>query len=205
MALDDVFKVTDYQRLPSGEEVLNVYFYQRLDPAGDAADLLAVFVSDLAADVKAVQSNELVHRLYRVENLGDLADFDEYSLAGDVGGQGAGVRNEWDAWAYTLRPSTRAVRPGSKRIAGVPEGDGAYTNGVVVNAAMLILLQALRVQLSALLVGTLAQYQPVIVKRVLDGTTYRLPETTLELVAVPVSQALFNTKISHQVSRGNNR
>lgn len=205
MALSDVFKCTDYQRLPSGEQILNTYFYQRLDPAGDAPDLLAAFVSDVGDAVKAVQSVALVHYLWRVESLGDLADFDEFSVAGDIGDFSPGVRNEWDAYAFTLRPSTRAVRPGSKRIGGVPEADTNYTNGVITGADHLILLQALRVQLGALLEGALSQYQPVIVKRVLDGGSYRLPETDLELVSVPVAQVLFNTKISHQVSRGNNR
>lgn len=205
MALADVFKLVDYQRLPSGEQILNTYFFERDDPAGNSTDLLATFNTDMLPVIEGIQSSALVHYLTRCENLGDLGDFAEQAFSGEVGSLVAPVRNEWDAYAYTLRPSTRDVRPGSKRIGGVPEADAAYTNGVVTDASTLILMQALRTQLGASLVGTDANYNPVIVKRVLDGGSYRLPETDGELLAIPVAQVLVNTKISHQVSRGNNR
>jgi hypothetical protein len=205
MALNDIFRCTDYQRLPSGEQIQNVYFYERVGAVGTASDLLAWFASEFADVVKDVQSNELVHTLYKVENLGDVADFDEFSEAGDVGAAAFPVRNEWDAYAFTLRPSTRAVRPGSKRIGGVFESDAKYTNGVVTAADLLTALHALRLKMAAIADAALDTYTPVIIKRVLDGTTYRLPETDLELVSVPVATVLLNTKITHQVSRGNSR
>lgn len=205
MALADVFQVVDYQRFPSGEPCQNVYFYQRLDPAGDASDLLAAFEAEVKTDLKACQSGDLVHYLLRVINLGNVADFDEFSTAGDVGGIGQPIRNTFDAVNMTLRPSARTVRPGSKRFAGIPEDDASYTNGVIVGAAHLTRWQTLRVALGALLVGSLAQYQPVIIKRIPSGGSYRLPETDLELVAVPVAQVLFNPRITHQISRGNQR
>ena len=205
MPLNDIYKITDYQRLPSGEPVENVYFYQRLGAAGTAGDLEAVFVSTFLPTILGIQSQALVHNLIRFDNLGDPADFEEHSAGGIIGTLTAAIRNEWDCWRFTLRPSSKTVRPGSKRIAGVAESDSAYTNGVVGDAGILTLLQTARVQMSALLEGALETYQPVIIKRVLDGTTYRLPETNGELVAVPVSVALLNPKIGHQVSRGNAR
>lgn len=205
MALNDVFQLTDLQRLPSGETILNTYFYERIDPAGSAQDLVGAWIADTRPAILGVQSSALVHYLTRAISLGDVADFYELGEAGIVGLRSGPVRNEWDCFAYTLRPSTRAVRPGSKRIGGVPEGDAEYTNGVVTDSSMLILLQACRTALAAGPTGVDSDYQPVIVKRVLDGGSYRLPETDGELVAVPVSTVLLNTKISHQVSRGNQR
>lgn len=205
MALSDIYKCTDYQRLPSGEQILNVYFYERVGVTGDASDLIATFVSDMLSAVKGVQSSALVHYLARVENLGDVGDFDEFTAAGDVGDLTAPLRNEWDAYAFTLRPSTRDVRPGSKRIGGVAENDAGYTNGVVTDAAILTLLQTVRTQLGAILSGTLDTYIPVIIKRVLVAGNYRLPVNDAELMSIPVSQVLLNPKITHQTSRGNSR
>lgn len=205
MPLSDILQLTDYQRLPSGEPIQNDYFYEMSDSAGNAEDLLAIWITDFLPSIRGIQSSALVHSLIRVINLGDVADFFEDATAGVVGTRPGPVRNEWDAFAFTLRPATRAVRPGSKRIGGVPEGDAEYTNGVVTDTAMLILLQAARTQFDDVLVGDDASYTPVIIKRVLDGTTYRLPETDGELLAVPVAVALLNTKITHQVSRGNAR
>lgn len=205
MALADVFQVIDFQRFPSGEPMQNVYFYLRLDPLGDASDLLAAWDSDVKSVIKAAQSADLVHYLLRVTSLGDFGDFDEFSTAGDVGDIGQPIRTTWDAVNFTLRPSTREVRPGSKRIGGIPEDDASYTNNVITGSAHLIRWQAVRVELGALVVGSLSQYQPVIVKRVLDGGNYRLPETDAELLAVPVSQVLLNTTLTHQISRGNAR
>lgn len=205
MALVDIFQLTDFQRLPSGEVIQNVYFYRRVGATGSAQDLVGAFIADLRPEILAVQSQDLVHYLTRAISLGSFADFYEISEAGVVGTQGSGIRNEWDAYAFTLRPETRDVRPGSKRIGGVNEADGNYTNGVVTNAAMLIALQALRTALGTALSGVDDDYVPVVVKRVPDGGGYRLPETNAELVVVDVSNVLFNTKISHQVSRGNAR
>lgn len=205
MALSDVFKVTDKQRLPSGEPLENVYFYEQIGAAGNASDLLAAFVGDVLPLLKGVQSNQLVHNLIKVENIGDVGDFDEYGAAGQIGAVGLAIRNEWDCYPFTLRPSSRAVRPGSKRIGGVYESDASYTAGVVVDATLLTALHALRAQMGAILEGALESYQPIILKRVLDGGTYRLPITDGETVAVAVSTVLLNTKIGHQVSRGNAR
>lgn len=205
MALADIYQLFDLQRLPSGETMENVYFYERVDPAGDAQDLVGAFIADVRPSILGIQSAGLVHYLTRAISLGDVADFYELGEAGIVGARAGAVRNEWDCFAYTLRPSSRAVRPGSKRIGGVPEGDAEYTNGVVTDTSMLILLQAARAAMGVVISGDTSDYQPVIVKRVFDDPSYRLPETDGELVAVPVSTVLLNTKISHQISRGNQR
>jgi hypothetical protein len=205
MALADIYQLTDFQRLPSGEEVQNVYFYQRGSSAGTAADLEQEWESTVRAAVLGVQSNVFVHFLTRVVSLGNVADFNENSDAGIVGLREAGVRNEWDAFSYTLRPETRAVRPGHKRIGGVPEGDSLYTNGVVTDSSMLILMHAVRTAFATVLSSDDDEYTPVIVKRQLVGGNYRLPITDEELVAVPIVIALLNNKITHQTSRGNSR
>jgi hypothetical protein len=205
MPLADIFQVIDLQRLPSGEGIENVYFFQRQGVAGNALDMAEAFDTVLRPSILATQSSALVHYLTRVTNLGDVADFTERSSAGVVGGRAGAVRNEWDCWAYTLRPSSRAVRPGHKRIGGVPEGDAEYTNGVVTDTSMLIILNGLRSALQSDVAGADDTYTPIILKRILDGLVYRLPETDGEVTAVPVAVCLLNNKISHQITRGNSR
>lgn len=205
MALSDVYMLTDYQRFPSGESFENVWFYKRVTPAGTAQDLVGAFNAQVRPAILNLQAATVVHYLTRVISLGDVADFYELGEAGIVGANAAGLRNTFDAYAFTLRPSTRDVRPGSKRIGGVYEADANYTDGVVTNATQLGFMQALRAIMATVIPGVIDDYQPVIVKRVLDGGSYRLPETDGELIAVAVSQALVNTRIVHQVSRGNGR
>src|SRR5215218_10150250 len=112
MPMNTLFAVNDMQRLPSGEPLENVYHYLSIGSSGDAADLLAAWVGTVLPLVQAVQSNQLVHNLIKVENLGDVGDFDEYGVGGTIGGIAAPIRNEWDTFNFTLRPSSRLVRPG---------------------------------------------------------------------------------------------
>jgi hypothetical protein len=111
------------------------------------------------------------------------------------------------AIGYTLKLNTRAVRPGSKRIAGIPE---IVTNRqTITDAAYIALMEAFRLKLQSPLVGAADTWQLVVVKRVktpVVGTVplqydYRMPTTDADLVYGSVVAALTSTTISSQVSR----
>lgn len=144
-------------------------------------------------------------------SLGDLSDFDEQTW-GDTGLNVITPLPLHSALNFTLKLDTRAVKPGSKRIACIPEAATAFN--LVTDATYLGDVEDFRLFLKQTLQESSSDaWRPVVVKRVKEavpGTTptrytYRLPETDEELVFGHVREVLFNSRISHQVSRGNGR
>lgn len=209
MELDGLYQLEDVQLYPTGEEVLNVWFFQSDDPAATAEDLTLAFNNDMLSVIQPLQSEQFYHTQIRAANLGDPADFYERTLVDANGTQAADCLPAYVAVNFTLRAATRAVRPGSKRIGGIPDISTAYTNGVIVNSFYLADAEALRAQMSTPITAAGPEYTNVILKRVREGVapnyTYRLPETDAETFFYPVVAALFNNRLSHQVSRGNSR
>lgn len=210
MALDDIYVIEDHQTYNGVEPLLNVYTYQRTDAAGSAVGLAAAFIQDVMLEIEAVQTTLVAHTLVRVYSLGDLTDFAETTLTDHLGNINSPTLPSFNAVNYTLRAASRAVRPGSKRYAGIPEAD--VTNDTITAPAYIALLEALRVQLSDVIEspGDSSTYFPVVVKRVPYVTpkgndAYRWPQPGDTLVAPAITGALLNLKISHQVSRGNSR
>jgi hypothetical protein len=207
MPLADVYQLIDKQ-MYGQQPVENVWFFERLDAGGSAADLIDAFVSGIFPQIRAIQGNGIYHAEITCQSLGDLSDFDT-QVTNVYGTYGAvDVLPSFNAVGFTLKPATRAVRPGSKRFVGVPEE--AVISGTIVFPAYLTALEALRIELDDNQVGTDSEYQPVIVKRVRyqpdpveepDKWSYRLPETDAELVLGLVKQALLNPETTSQVSR----
>lgn len=210
MALNDIYILEDKQTWNSGEEVLNVYQYQRLAPEGTAADCIQAFEQSMLTAIRALQINLVNHALLRCYNLGDLEDFAELTLSGQAGVNSGEALPVFAAVNFTLRPGSRAIRPGAKRIAGIPENVTA--NGVITNSTYLASMETLRVKMFTNIQDTPSEteYQPVIVKRIKYTTSggteaYRFPEPGDTLVVSPVTGCLVNINVSHQVSRGNGR
>jgi hypothetical protein len=137
---------------------------------------------------------------------------------GDLGeetvGTGGGITGEmlpvFNAVNFTIKPASRAVRPGSKRIAGVPET--VQLDGTITDSSYITALNGLRVAMgNEISTDDVNFYRLVTIKRVAYDVpdsdpvrvAYRFPETDGELVFAPVRNILLNTKVSHQVSRGN--
>lgn len=209
MAISDVYEVRDFQLL-SNEEILNVYHYMGEGGAHTAAEMGTLFRTQILPSLVNLQSNAVQHRRLQIINLGDLTSFDETATV--VTGVRTGERlPAHDAWSFTLRLDTRAVRPGSKRVAGISELD--VGNGEPASTDYITLLELYRDKLPLVLSVDLPapNYVPIVVKRIAIPATpttkagYRLPRTDVELVFGRVRAALVNFKISHQTSRGNGR
>lgn len=213
MALSDVYMATLVQRWGAGgERMLNNFFFEATGTGGSASEVSGLFTggTGLISKIHPIQCDIVKDELLRVINLGSLTDFIETPLTG-VGGITNGLAHPaYVALNYTLRLDTRAVRPGSKRFAGVPENwDEA---GVINSAPALTTIDDLRTALGVATEITGTTYTPVVVKRVLhpadethENPWYALPASDEELVLGHVSGVLVNLHLSHQVSRGNGR
>lgn len=210
--IDQIYQVTDNQLFPTGELMQNVYFYADEPASGSAEDLSLAFNNDMLTGViRDLQSSQLTHQSIAVQCLGDPSDFYVRVLTGAVGGRGADCLPAFNAINFTLRSNSRAVRPGSKRVGGLPDDTALYTNGQVVDSAMLGFLEDIRVAMSAPVSAAGGDYSPVIVKRIPVAATedhgpyYRLPGVGDVLEYFPIVATLVNPIITHQVSRGNGR
>lgn len=206
MALNDLYQLTLNQTL-FGRDIQNTFFYERQDPAGNAADLGDNWRINILPSVLGVQSALVDCVSIAVINLGDLGDFITIPDSSPGGYGEVDTLPAFNAVGYSLRLNTRAVRPGSKRVAGVPEE--ASLNGVLVNPTYLTRVETLRVALYAEVTGADASYFPVVVKRIKEpvaGTvppkfTYRLPTTGDPVTIGTVVSALSNPDVTSQTSR----
>jgi hypothetical protein len=210
VALSDCYMLKDFQTLDN-ETILNVYFYQDLLLASIAQNVAESWIADVLPKVIAMQSNTLTHERVEVVNLDDPSNFYEVAT-GDTGVGTTAALPSHDAINYSLRLNSRALRPGSKRYAGLSED--ATVGNFFTAAPFLVAAETLRVQqYTILLSGILETFQPIVVKRVkynpdpgdLTHFAYRLPENDAEFVFGNVVNALTNTRVSHQVSRNNGR
>lgn len=202
-----VWQVIDVQRM-NEEEMLNVYFYKNDAGEGNAEDVANAFHEDVLFVLPTIQSVDIQHISLKVQALFALDD--NFELAtGDLGTIATEAFPSASAVNFTLRPLSRAVRPGSKRIAGIPENAGNHN--VINNAGYITALENTRLVLEGSIeagVTPLATYEPAIVKRIpytapSGKPAYRLPATGAEAFVFGVSGALVSLRMSHQVSRGN--
>lgn len=201
-------------QLMNTEKLHNVFFY-RTDAVGATAQNLGqAFEEDILPLINDLQNVAVSNSLLRVINLGDLTDFWEKALTGAGLNTSSESLPAHDAINYTLRLNTRAVRPGSKRISGIPES--AQSNGIITVGSYITQMNTLRTALYdtiAYNTTPAVAYQPVVIKRVKETetvngqekVTYRLPTPSETVEYGDVVSCLVNTKISHQISRGNGR
>lgn len=208
MALADIYQLI-HRQVQLGQVIENVYFYERTDPAMVAGDLIVAFQASVLPSVLALQSDSFVTTDLLAASLGDLSDFDEQPLASPGTYGSDDPLPSFNALSFTYKPNSRVVRPGGKRIAGIPEivttknniTDGTYAGRV----------ETLRAAMAANLTASGTAFSPVIVKRIktaVAGTTpvkytYRLPRPGDTLVFSTVKAVLSSLVISHQVSRAN--
>lgn len=144
MAIDDVFRLVDVQAY-LGQIVTNVYHYQNRREDGNANTLAEAFVADVLPFVTPLQSENLEHREIQVINLDNDADFAQLAISID----GNTIISSDDAPAFLacrlrLLRSSRAIRNGAKRYAGLKEGAFAGNSiGATQLAAMTDLADAL--------------------------------------------------------------
>lgn len=208
MALADIY-VLDHAQEFGTEPLHNIYCYEKLGE-GDAYDLINAFQADILPSVLALQVNTMVTRFISAYSLGNLADLAEETINA-VGSYGADqMLPVFNAVNLTLKPTSRAVRPGSKRVSGIPET--VTGNGIITDAEYLGRIETLRLAFgNEISTDDENFWRLVIVKRVKynpdpekpDHFAYRFPETDGELVVAPLRNVTTTTRVSHQVSRGN--
>lgn len=197
----DVYQITDFQRLV-GQTLLNVYFYQILDPSVTdlgAQEVVTAFVEQVLPDILLTQVDAVLHTTVRAVNLFDESDTFTQAVSYS-GGVASELQTTFTAYPFTLVQDNGAVKNGAKRIAGVYEQ--AATEGVVTDAGLLAVLNNLADTLILpLILGEAETWFPVVVKRILEAGEYRLPANLGEAVIGLVIDVLFNTLLTSQVSR----
>lgn len=209
MAVNDVYMLTVHQSF-YGRQISNVYFYLSL-AASDAtrcAELFAEQVID--PHLLNIQSEAVHYGTIDSVNLFDPVDFGAY-IVGDSGNLDAltygPVMSGFTAWSFKCARKRRDMRAGFKRLAGVTEGtatqeglDSSWADGSLLMGAAADALGAI------LSVPAFDGFQPVIVKRIREvdlvsgDVTYRLPESTAELVYYVADTWLFDG-VTSQTSR----
>jgi len=213
MALSDLYQATVKAVYSiTGETVENVFYFRKATGLGTATKLI-----DALADTGGYLElmTNLMHEDLVISEvaclcLGDLEDFEYRGFILPGGGTGDMLPLH-DALNVTLKLSTRAIRPGSKRIAGIPED--VVVNGVFTDATYISSITAFTGQMGEEQDdGTGVTFQQVVIKRVFvpadlpdHGAFYRLPEGLETPVVGDVVVGLANNRVSHQVSRGNGR
>jgi len=213
MALSDLFQATlETTYNLTGEKLENVFFFRKATGLGTAATLAdAMLATDGIIEVQSsIISDQATISLLTVLNLGDPEDFDIRPLLVS-GGQTGDVLPMFNALNVTLRPGTRSIRPGSKRIGPLSEEnqiDGAVTGAPFIA----IIADYIALMDDEIDDGGGITFKQVVIKRVFvaadppdHGPYYRLPADEETPVVGDVIAAFYNPRLSHQVSRGNGR
>ena len=206
MALDDLY-VLDLKQMFEGQDIHNIFSYQRTDE-GSAIDLNDAFVEDMLPLINDMQHEDIINVSLNTINLGNLGDNGFLVLTGAGVLTGSDMLPLHDAVNFTLKPTNRAVRPGSKRFSGIPEIE--QVGGTITQPTYITTLNALRVGLETNIAAEAENfYQPIVIKRVKYEVpdsdpvryAYRFPEIGETPVISTLAGVLLNTHVSHQVSR----
>lgn len=202
MANFDVYQIVDTSIL-QGQSCLNVYFVQVQDIASlhTALEVSDAYIAQTLPLVKTMQESDLLHTNVRVTNLFDPSDVhtEAISVPGTAA-YGSELLPIFTAIGFREIGANGAVRNGSKRYAGLDEGiqdDGIITNGTFITQAGLVAAQLF----NPLTVGILDVFIPVIVKRLLVGSEYVLPDNLGDAVVSQIVDAVFDVVLTSQTSR----
>ena len=206
MALDTLYQLRHVQEF-DGQEIENVYFFNRSAGTGDATQLCIDFESVFLPSIQLLQVAGVHSKKLVAYNLGVSSDFQTLPLAvsglyGDVPAKPSFV-----AVGYTFNPDTRAVRKGGKRIAGVPTE--VANNNEITSSSYLADMEGLRLIFAAPLTVGGNTWQSVMVKRtktLVAGTVppkykYALPVASDPLVIAGIRSVATSPFLTSQVSR----
>ncbi len=203
----DKLHVVDLKQGFAGQDIHSIFSYEDIGD-GNSFDLGGAFLEDVLPAWNDAQAVDITNTSLTVINLGDLGDNDFRSLTGGGTISGSGMLPLHDAVNFTMKPSSRAVRPGSKRLSGLVE---LYqTAGTIDNATYITLLNTLRDAIGDhISLDDTNFYAPCVIKRVKYEVpdsdpvrfAYRFPEIGETPVSSQFAGILINLHISHQVSR----
>lgn len=201
MAYLDVWELVDKSTF-NGQEALNVFFYQNTDsttPPAGSSDLVSQYIATVLPKLVQVQGNNVLHTEISARNLFSPSDnhTESISTAGAVTGD---LMPNFNAFGFKMTQDNGAVKNGAKRFAGVSES--AATDGVVTDSATIGALDDLATAMGqTLTVGVANVFAPVIIKRILETTGYRLPTSFGEAIIGLVIEVAWNTLLTSQTSR----
>jgi len=162
----------------------NVFAYEATNGSPNANDLFSTFNANVAPKIAAIVGTSTTLHNIDVINLDDASDFDLNAivLAGTRGGDWLPM---FTSWTFKYNRGVRGIHNGRKAFGVISETD--QINGepaVGINAA----LNALAVQLGAVLVGASGDYTPKIWRRAgtyqVGGVPTVFPDTFYPLVGV---------------------
>lgn len=187
MSSGDVFLLTDAQIYVAADPnpILNVYAYRQVGGSGGAQQLVENFITGVLPSIVGVQSVAMGHSSVSAINLDNLTDFFEVSVDPEdgTGTQTGDCLPRYNCFAFIYRRTSRGVRNGWKRIAGVPES--AQVNGVVTNSGFITALNALAGQLLAPIIGDDADvWNPRILRRGSDAVSPPIVRADFSIAAV---------------------
>lgn len=203
MGANNVWEITLNSEL-ADQACANVFYYRgNALTSPEAEDIAQSFEEQILPDILAATAADVFFTGLTVRDL--LADdtpvFYPLGVSGDQ--SGADTLPAHDAFGFTMNVVTNLTRPGGKRFPGVLENtqvDGVVTDGSVI-AVLNDLALTLAFNLFDHATGLVPWAAAVIVKRILDGDSYRLPEVLGELVTNAVSSVSPSLIITSQTSR----
>lgn len=201
MAMGDVFEVIDVQT-NNGQETLNVYFYKSNNLLGadaDANDLADAFLGQMMPLIRGAQTSVINHTGLKVRNLFNDADRTDRAISLTGTRSNLNAEPTFAAVGYKLGQNNGSVKNGAKRIAGLDDND--ISNGLVIGSVVTALTALATGMEGTLLYGVIAQFLPVVVKRILEGGDYRLPANAGESITGAIIEVVWDALVTTQVSR----
>lgn len=211
MAVNDIYQLQAFQNFGNSIDRLeNVYFYRQVSAVGSASSLADAFTANMLPDLLDIQTDTIKYNRLVVTNLFTVSDFatvtyDTATGRGSAGGVNADTLPPHDAVTFRLVRTSREIRNGFKRFAGVPEL--VQNRGVITEASYIALLETMRTTLAQNIGAPLSgEFDPVVVKRiktVVPGQppTYRLPTSAAEAVFSQFTDVLVSLEIRTQNTR----
>src|SRR6476469_1916359 len=142
MAIGDMY-VLDLKQSFLGQPLHNIFTYEASGTASSFALCQAFIDQVLTAVLRPIQCSQIVSVSVAAYNLGIPEDIFEITV-GANGGITAEMLPVFNAINFTFKSGSRGIRPGSKRIAGIPET--VQLDGTINDASYITALNALRVQ-----------------------------------------------------------
>lgn len=202
MATNDLWEIV-LRSTVQEQTCLNVWHYRGVNLIDPTADQVAEAFKEQVFDILiGITPNDVFFETLTVHNIFDTASPFILTLA-ESNPSTASILPTFNAYSFIMNVATNLTRPGHKRVAGVFEE--AQVDGVITDASTITNLNDTAAAFEAPLIDTLTHLVtwavPVIVKRILDGDSYRMPTSVGELVTNAVVSVAADLLISSQVSR----
>lgn len=140
MAAGDIYQCKLHQTWGvGGQELLNVFYYKHNTGSGNAIVIGNLCDFYLLNKFKVMQATTIQYTGFEIINLNNPEDYHTQppSVAGGTDNSGEALP-PFVAWAFRFNRTTRAVRNGQKRLAGVSEGSqsNGNPNGLDITTAL---------------------------------------------------------------------